>query len=170
MYMYVCIYTYTHTCTYIFIYMTLTHGMTFWAPEFHTSNLYNPGQKFACNNRLSLTQTWNEILADRILQNPFCYKLATCVCTVRALPASAEPSMARMSTAEYVNSRVCQQPSIARMSTHVFGDSDIVRCHSYRHKTQRRTQPICKLCRRITVCASVWQGKLMCELQQAWQG
>ena len=86
--MYVCIYIYTHTYTYIFIYMTLTHGMTFWGPELHTSNLQNPGQtrKLGRNSHaitLSLTQTWYEILVARILQNPFCYKLATSRCTVR---------------------------------------------------------------------------------------
>ena len=60
MYLYVRIYIYSHTYTYIFIYMTLTHGMTFWAPEFHTSNLQNPGQKLGRNSHaitLSLSHT-----------------------------------------------------------------------------------------------------------------
>jgi len=65
MYMCVCVYIYSHTYTCIFVYMTLTHGMTFWAPEFHTSNLQNPEQKLGRNSHaitLSLSYTnmeWN---------------------------------------------------------------------------------------------------------------
>jgi len=79
-YVYICIYIYRyiylymhkHICiymdsvyTYILIYMTLTQEMTFWTPEFHTSNLQNPGQKLGFNSHaitLSLSHTnmeWN---------------------------------------------------------------------------------------------------------------
>ena len=60
MYMYVCIYIYTHAYTYTFVYETLTHGMTFWTPEFHASKLRNPGQKLGRNSHvitLSLSHT-----------------------------------------------------------------------------------------------------------------
>jgi len=63
------------------------------------------------------------------------FQSTTSACTVRTQHTSTEPS-------------------IARKWTHFFGHSDIVRCHSYRLKTQHPSQPNCKVCR-ITVCASV---------------